>query len=218
MISKISFDSVMFFPWIGNEYYKGGVFKKKVLILGEAHYCELPRDCQGGCLPGIKNSCNTMTIQVIKDQLSENGKNYAIFTKLAKLFLEKECIDVNDKISFWNSVAFYNYIQTTVSDKARVAPTNEMFSISVKPFHEVMDKLEPDFLLVLGLRLWENLPGQENVEWPEGPILRNNTITKRTWYYKGKMKDSLSLIIYHPSSSRFNYNIIPIVKLGLLLS
>jgi hypothetical protein len=217
MKTDLFWDSVMFFPWIGNDYYKGGIFHKKILILGEAHYCWTIKDCEG-CQLGIKNGCNGMTIQVIKNQISENGQKHAIFTKLAKLFLDKESINLTEKTSFWNSVTFYNYIQTSAADKARVAPSNEMWSISEIPFYEVMEKLEPDFLLVLGSRLWENLPGQEKVDWPEGPILSDNSIMERTWYYKGKNKNTLSLTIYHPSSSRFSYDYTPIIKKVISIS
>lgn len=217
MNKDIYFDSPMFFPWIGNEYNNGGIFNKKILLLGEAHYCWSIKDCEG-CLPGNRNDCNMMTINTIKDQMSENKKKHAIFTKLVKLFLDKEIIDLNDKTVFWNSVACYNYIQPSVSDRARVAPTSEMCSISVKPFYEVMDKLEPDFLLVISSRLWENLPGQEGIDWPAGPTVNENNIIEKTWYYKGKRKNTLSLVIYHPSTSYFSYSYSPVVKKSLSLS
>ncbi len=207
-------DSVMFFPWIGKKYKKGGIFGKKILILGEAHYCETPDNC-GACRPGERNDCNAMTKKVIENQISDTGKKHAIFTKLAKLFLDKDSLSEADKNDFWNSVSYYNYVQTSVSDKARVAPNSEMWSISEMPFNEVMKKLEPDFLLILGFRLWENMAGQEGVDWPVGPVICND---HKTWYYKGKRKRTLSLIIHHPSSFTFSYDYIPIVKHAISLS
>lgn len=92
----------MFFPWVGANYPKGGIFKKKILILGESHYCY---DLKG-------------------------------------------CTDAGQAIKMinpvWNSVVFYNYVQTKVTGKARVRPTQQMYSISEESFEDVMDKLEPE--------------------------------------------------------------------------
>lgn len=217
-MNNLNFNSVMFYPWIGEEYSHGGIFKKKILILGESHYCEDPNNCSG-CRPGIKDSdCNLLTQNVIRDQFTEGKKKHPVFTKLAKLLLDKEIIDQNDKESFWNSVAFYNYVQTSVSGVPGVAPTNEMFSISIEAFNEVMDKLDPDFLLIVSCRLWDNLPGREGIEWPEGPIIEENNLVEKTWYYKGKTRNTLSIVIYHPSSRSFSYEYIPVVKKALSLS
>lgn len=217
-MNNLNYDSVMFYPWIGKDYSHGGIFKKKILILGESHYCYDPKDCSG-CKPGIKNSkCNNLTIDVIKDQFTEGEAKYSMFTKLAKLLLDTDDIDLKDKENFWNSVSFYNYVQSSVAGKARVAPKNEMFSISIQSFNEVMDKLDPDFLLIVSCRLWENLPGIEGIDWPEGPTIKENNIIEKTWYYKGARKNILSIVIYHPSSPSFSYEYNPIVKKALSLS
>jgi hypothetical protein len=214
---NLNFDSVMFLPWIGKDYANGGVFKKKILILGESHYCEDPNECNG-CRPGIKSDCNFLTYNAIKGQFTYGEKKHPIFTKLARLLTGKEMIDLTDKEDFWNSVSFYNYVQTSVSGKPGVAPTSEMFQMSFQSFNEVMEKLTPDFLLIVSSRLWENLPGREGVEWPAGPIIEENNIVERTWYYKGKTKDTLSIVIYHPSSRSFSYEYIPVVRKALSLS
>jgi hypothetical protein len=216
-MNNTSFDSVMFLPWIGKDYANGGIFKKKILILGESHYCDDPIECPN-CRPGVKSDCNFLTNKVIRGQFTEGEKKHPIFTKLTKLLLDRELHGLQDKEDFWNSVSFYNYIQRSVSNRPGVAPTSEMFQMSFPSFNEVMDKLSPDFLLIVSSRLWENLPGREGVEWPAGPIIEENNIVKRTWYYKGKTKDTLSMVIYHPSSRRFSYDYIPLVKRALSLS
>ena len=211
-------NSTMFFPWVGDDYSTGGIFKKKILILGEAHYCETPENC-GGCKPGARNGCNEFTIDRIREQFSPTGKKHAIYTKLAKLFLNcHESVNNDDKIRFWNSVAYYNYIQTSVSDQARVAPNSEMWNLSKKAFNDVMDYLKPDFLLILSYRLWDNLPGQAGIDWPVGPEIQINDSTEKTWIYKGAHKETLSYVICHPSSSHFNYGYIPIIEKAINLS
>ena len=207
----------MFDPWQGANYSNGGIFKKKILILGESHYCDSPEECTK-CKKEQDGHCE-LTVKVIKDQITEGEKKHAIFTKLAKLCIGKaDGISPQEKIDFWNSVAFYNYVQISVADKARVAPTPQMWSDSEKAFEEVMETLKPDFLLILGSRLWNNLPGKAGDDWPSGQKISYNSITENTWYYKGTRKDTLSLAICHPSSSWFSYDYIPIVKEALALS
>ena len=33
-------DNVVFIPWVGDYYFKEGYNNKKILILGESHYCD----------------------------------------------------------------------------------------------------------------------------------------------------------------------------------
>lgn len=50
-------ENVFFKPWVGKNYHTGGIFKKKILVVGESHYC-------GGCNEcGLKYSpeCDELT-------------------------------------------------------------------------------------------------------------------------------------------------------------
>lgn len=73
-------------------------------------------------------------------------------------------------------------------------------------------------LLVVSYRLWENLPGQEEIDWLPGPMINENGINVKTWHYQGPRKSTLSLVIYHPSTSYFSYRYTPIVLKALSLS
>ena len=139
----------MFKPWVG-ENYTAGFKGKKVLILGEAHYCDTTADCDD-CYPGQKNKCNSFTIDFIDGQLSGVHKRFSFFSKLTRLFIGDDSDNEAVK-QFWDSVAFYNYIQRTVGEKARVRPSAEMWNEAILPFKEVMDELDPNFLLILGNR------------------------------------------------------------------
>lgn len=35
--------NVKFKPWVGKDYHDGNEFGKKILVIGESHYCE---DCE----------------------------------------------------------------------------------------------------------------------------------------------------------------------------
>jgi hypothetical protein len=210
-------NSVVFKPWKGDNYSTGGIFLKKILILGEAHRCSDPKDCDG-CNPGTDAECREMTKDIIRKQFTEPFEKWAIYTKFARLILGRYDITTEDKSVFWNSVAFYNYVQQSPSSEARVTPTDEMWRISERPFHEVMEELKPDLLIICGDELWNNMPGKAGVDWPEGETLQSDGITEKTWYYTGKTKRALSLVIYHPSGRGFSYDYSTIVKKAIELA
>ena len=37
--------NIFFQPFVGKDYAKGGIFGKRIMILGESHYCEGCLDC-----------------------------------------------------------------------------------------------------------------------------------------------------------------------------
>lgn len=133
--------NVVFDPWVGKTYENGGCFCKKILLLGESHYGQ--------------NMGSSMTKDIIYDQTYSNYTR-SIYTNFERA-LKGEETNPDDREKIWNSVAFYNYVQTCIS-KTRKSPSEEEFSDSEEAFFEVLDELEPDVVLVWGTRLWENLP------------------------------------------------------------
>ena len=54
-------EHVFFKPWVGKDYESGGIFGKKILVLGESHTC-------GGCDQcGLKYSSGCDEVNTIKD-------------------------------------------------------------------------------------------------------------------------------------------------------
>lgn len=185
-----------FKPWIGN-HYENGIDNRKILILGESHYCCNPGECDG---------CVDQTNEIILKQIDEHRADYEsnpFYTKLAKLFLRKgkgENISLNEKKLFWNSVAFYNYIQMSVGEEPRIAPSEEMFEKSWEIFQKLIEAITPDFILIVSQRLWNGLPGAAFKDWPAGSV-------KDSFYYIGKATRPLCVITNHPSTSYFSYDI-----------
>lgn len=86
-----------------------------------------------------------------------------------------------DRSAFWNDVAFYNYVQVSVGDSARVRPTAEMFGAAERPFWRTLRELKPTHMLVLGAELWESLPSEG---YPGAPVRPTNdmfTSAVRPW-------------------------------------
>ena len=139
-----------FDPWIGPNYESQGLHGLKIFFLGEAHYGKPHEKSKG------------MTKRVVEDCGLIGG--FAFFTKVAKTGLFKYSGDVLTNIerrNFWNSIAFYNYIQDFPSDGPRVPPTKEMWVDAAAPFLGALKELKPDLVVILGKEL-----GRQITEMP----------------------------------------------------
>ena len=91
---------------------------------------------------------------------------------------------------FWDSVAFYNYVQEPVATSAGVAPTPAMYRQSDIAFSAVISDLAPTHILVVSRRLWESMVQSENANTTE---LAGQVRDIRTY------QQSLATWIPHPS-------------------
>lgn len=127
-------------PWIGNNYWDGGCFGKKILVLGESHYGD--------------NWNSFLTQNVMLDHVYDRTR--ATYTNFERA-LKGSTTNGDDRECIWQSVAFYNYIQEPLSGP-RESPTQSQFEDAEEAFFEILDELEPDVVLIWGTRLWDNLP------------------------------------------------------------
>jgi hypothetical protein len=136
---------IRFQPW-GGDRYREGVSGIRTLVLGEAHY-------------GTDGGHSEVTRNVIREWAIE--VRYAFFTKIVKLVLNLPRLDwVSDttRQSFWNSVAFYNYVQEYPGPMARYRPSERMWQEAAPAFLNVLSALDPAAVIVLGFELWDRLP------------------------------------------------------------
>ena len=68
------------------------------------------------------------------------------------------------RLKIWNSVIFFNYLQVAMGGP-REAGAVEQYHQAGKAFFEVIEKYQPEYVIVWGKRLWNNLP---NVGWQDG--------------------------------------------------
>lgn len=143
-------DNIVVHPWIGGKYFRPFRFKHKTLILGESNYTEVNKFSSRLVIECVENDCTTNPSE------ERDTSGFCKFaTKIRRtVFGHNEQINPND---FWQDVAFYNFVQSRVGDKARIRPTPEMWQESAPAFFEVVSMLRPDRLLVLGKRNWNNL-------------------------------------------------------------
>lgn len=139
--------SIVFEPWIGSKYTKDNRFGIRVLVLGESHYGD------------ESNTRSTFTTEVV-GWLAKDVR-HAFFTKVSKVLLGldgKTWLDDEARGEVWEHIAFYNFIQGFVSTDSRVRPSAEMWEAAKESFLEVVNKLTPQVVLVLGKELASHLP------------------------------------------------------------
>ena len=200
---------IRFKPWVGDKYAIGIVgydadgkiiygtenhIGKKVLVLGESHYCANPE----------AEATPFLTINIIADLLNPDSEWEAYkntYTKFIKSLIGcEEYLTPQEKEKAWQHIVFYNYVQTPMSG-ARVAPTAEEFKNSEKAFFEVLQTYKPDVVIAWGNRLYNNLPkgGKQlnDLNIATGRFAGNST---ELWSYNLNGNDIPVLPITHPSA------------------
>ena len=170
------------------------IFGKRIMILGESHYCE-------GCLYcGIQSKhpeCMDFTQGVVKDYLEKEERQdwMRTFVKFERSLVGEETDRAMSR-KIWDSVVFYNYLQVAMGG-SREAGSAEQYQQSSKAFFEVLDKYHPEVLIVWGHQLWRNLPEERWIEGEElvvdGQDIRNGA------YRLANGKRVKALAVYHPS-------------------
>jgi hypothetical protein len=126
---------VKMLPYIGGNYKNE---KVKVLILGLSTYA---RD---------KNDTKNHSRDIVNDIKSNSGPFYVRINGLFKHDNET----IND---LWERVAFQNYIQR-VMDEPKQKNTIEDWKNAAEPFLEIITKLKPDIVAVIGYETYDKLP------------------------------------------------------------
>ncbi len=188
-------EHVFFKPWVGKNYQNGGIFKKKILVLGESHYC-------GGCDQcGIKYvpECDSFenTTGIIESLLEGNKSRHTPTFRKFERSLVNKTTTLEESNEIWQSLAFFNFLQVSVSE-TRKSGTYEDYMEGQKAFLEVIEDLQPDLIIVWGIRLYGYLP---NEGWIQGePLVFDNYSVKNGYYQLKQGKKSRVIAVYHPST------------------
>ena len=152
-----------FDPWRGELYGRPNDLglPSRLLILGVSHY------------GGPEKNYRSLTEEVIKDLWRGYRQRYFTGVQKAVLGPSKE-VGAKD---FWQSVAFYNFIQRLVGEKPRDPPTSHMWEEAAAPFRKILNRLEPTYMIATGFDLWDHLPGDEDF-WSDAPEDEVATIRK----------------------------------------
>ncbi len=180
-------DQVRFKPWIGKSYGEVSTWGAPFLILGESHYDR----------EGIHTS-RDFTIELIKHYVGGYkfaNWNPSFLTKILNTVVGSQGSPaLDDKRMFWESVAFYNYIQEFVGDNHSQAPVERMWNSAQVPFEEILETLKPACILVISERLWNNMPASDHAS---EAVSANGKSTQTRIY-----GTALAGRIHHPSTTR----------------
>ena len=199
--------AVYFRPWVGENYESGGMFSKRILVLGESHY-QLDEK-----IPLEKDLTIRCVEQQAMEQISDEGKSplkpqkkLPFWTKIAIAFLNPPSDAVpslSEKRKFWQSVIFYNFIQESVGlkepNEPSPRPTKEMAKRSIPAFEEVLREHCPQFIAVFGCELWWKMLET----WDEkGPVIADipDNQSGETELYAHPKGKALAFRLRHPSA------------------
>lgn len=199
---------VKFYPWVGNKYECGikGFDKdgkivygtpddpgKKVLVLGESHYCD-----------NLADAVFDLTQIIIADLIDPNSEwepyknTYTKFIKSLTGYTDD--LEFEDKKEAWEHIAFYNYVQVPMTG-ARISPTTEEFKKSEEALWEILKIHKPDLIIVWGTRLYNNLP-QIGKQLDDIKIIGDtgDNTSIEIWSYPTEDKTVPIMGITHPSA------------------
>ena len=184
--------NVRFKPWVGKCYQTGGLFRKKILAVGESFYCS------------EEEAISTLTDKVVNDYLAiRNGENRQNNGDWIKTYLKFERSLIGEETTpedsrkIWDSIAFYNYLQVPMFG-ARESGSRDDYKNAEKPFIEVIDELQPDLIIVWGVgKLYSYLPEDR---WEVGePFVIDGYEVKCGYYQLKNGEKSRCIAVYHPS-------------------
>ena len=188
---------VNFYPWRGARY-DTGINNKRILILGESHYCDdsdksqksrhrCPKEFDNYCMSCyMDRECHEKTIDTIVEHLSsENYRTHKTFESL----VNGHSLSEKERFEFWHHLAFYEYIQYA-QPKPKMPLKQGDPTQNRNAFLEVLDLLKPDKIIIWGKRFYHLLLNEFG-----GEIIVHPTYP-RAWNWKINNIDIL--IVDHP--------------------
>ena len=187
---------IFFNPWVGKNYSTGGIFGRRIMVLGESHYCG--ENCSV-CGVTHRGGCQDFTSGVVRDYLDQNNERegwMSTYLKFERSLVNRETTPA-ESVKIWDSLLFYNFLQVAMQ-RPRQAGTSEQYRAAAGPFFEVLDRYQPDLLVVWGVRLWNNLPSER---WIDGPgLVVDGSPVSNGFYSLPNGKKVRAVCVYHPSA------------------
>lgn len=179
---------IRFLPFVGHDYTSGGIFSKRIMALGDSHYCERASD-----------AVETITKDIIEyylDPASESEGWMQTYRKFERSLVNRETT-YGESSKIWNSLLFYNFLQVPLSGP-RVAGTAEEYRDAAGAFFEVIDRHRPEVIIVWGKRLWEKMPTER---WTSNKdVVYDGYSIENGYYTLADGSKALTFYVYHPSA------------------
>jgi hypothetical protein len=156
---------VRFVPWVGGGYQSGGVYGRRLPVVGESHYTDWA-DSDGATRRHLLDP--GFTAATVMD-FASNGGGAPTWSLVEKIVAADTVPD------FWHQVAFYNYVQFPLEGTPRDRrPSEDEWAGSELGFKEVVEELKPERIYIFGSDTWSRarkgmtvVPG-ESPKYPDG--------------------------------------------------
>lgn len=166
----------------------------RLLVLGESHY-EEPED---GVVDGAPELAG-LTRWVVQTWGLSPPRRLGFFANLFAVLMGESWSLDGDHGRLWNSVFYYNYVQSLVHGGPRHAPTDAQFQASEAAFRIMLEDIRPEAVLVLGQRLWNNMATEDG--WASDPPA---ALSRVCAYRLADGSAVYAVAINHPSSFGFS--------------
>ena len=191
---------VKFLPFVGDNYENGISFDekgnlmlgtsektlKKVLVLGESHYCDEDLTDEE------MSSFTRDVLELYLDARKSGDTTFGMKTFLKfERALANEITGLKDSADIWNHLMFYNYLQVPLNG-VRMSGNQEEYENASKPFFKLLEIYRPDYIIVWGYHLYERLT---NDNGNQGSVL---SYGMETWEYDIDGKRIKVLPVRHP--------------------
>lgn len=208
---RIMFTNVFFNPVAGKNYAtKESLFSKKILVLGDSHYCDCECTSRETCGDKLLHpDCLNFTEEIINMYLNPecNGTRFSWKRSYSRFInsMYGHSANQEERESFFDSIVFYNFLQNAAGKNWNDANNYDHGQNQhLKAFYVVLDNYMPDVVISWGNRLWNTLRN----DWGYGeaekkPLTINNEEFHSRYYYPYKNKIIMLIGATHPSSSKF---------------
>lgn len=160
----------------------------RLLVVGESHYDE------GASY--TFNEQRAFTTEIVKRWGAEAEGYQRFFASIYRTFNEADAAPSSEAFrAFWNSIFFYNYVQSFVPGGARERPTSRQFKDSAEAFHGVLDEVRPEAVVVMSKETWRRMSERD------ATLLESDEEALGTmWQYVYASGSALVAHTHHPSS------------------
>lgn len=214
LLQELEKEGVKFLPWIGDKYDEGiyydeeGVLQlggdkgKRLLILNECIYWGGAETDAINCV-GQDNQ-SYLIYKIIERFIDPQsnfyyGINHRTYIRFERTLAGKERLTLNERADLWNHVAFYTFIQKIITEVEHFKPTEKQYEEAKKIFLNLLEKCQPDFIIVWGRRLYDNL----SLDGEQGCNIITEDEYTETWKIQINNHVIEIIPISHPSYAGF---------------
>jgi G:T/U-mismatch repair DNA glycosylase len=182
--------AVYFLPSIGPLYESGLAGGKRVLLLGESHYASNAEAVASGRQCTRQNFDDFWTCGIYP------GNRF--WGKLQRIAARNVQPTKAESQEAWKRLAFANFVQQFVGEGPRQRPTRDQWKTGQAALTEIVQRLRPHAVLVLGGETWNHIT--EGEASGEPPIEIAGRPDRSIWLMPYEGGYAKSTWIYHPAT------------------